>query len=250
MVDRFFADADLAALYDFLHPPQNRADFAFYLPLVMSAQSVLDVGCGTGAMLREARRRGHAGRLCGLDPALGMLAQARNRSDIEWTLGDLGSSAWKSAFDLIVMTGHAFQTLVSDDELRATLAAVRTALIEDGHFAFETRNPFAREWENWRPQNAIEAVDARGIKVRMASHVTTPFDGRVLSFTLTFTSEGWDQPQVSQSTLRFLDAGALSSFLAEAGLTIEEQFGGWDRQPLSDESREIITIARPESGRR
>jgi len=35
----------------------------------MAAPSVLDVGCGTGAMLHEARQLGHVGRLCGLDPA-------------------------------------------------------------------------------------------------------------------------------------------------------------------------------------
>jgi hypothetical protein len=36
----------------------------------------------------------------------------------------------------------------------------------------------------------------------------------------------------------------LSSFLSGAGLVIEEQFGDWDRSPLTDTSPEIITIAR------
>jgi len=49
----------------------------------------LDVGCGTGALLHQARESSHCGRLCGLDPADGMLKQARARSDIEWVLGDL-----------------------------------------------------------------------------------------------------------------------------------------------------------------
>jgi hypothetical protein len=45
--------------------------------------------------------------------------------------------------------------------------------------------------------------------------------------------------------LRFLGAKALSSRLAEADLMIEAQFGDWDRQPLTDRSPEIVTIARP-----
>ncbi len=91
MVQRQFADDRLAALYDLFYPPTQRDDFAFYLPLVMAARAVLDVGCGTGALLRLARKSGHAGRLCGLDPAAGMLNQARQRSDVEWVQGDLSS---------------------------------------------------------------------------------------------------------------------------------------------------------------
>ena len=78
----------------------------------------------------------------------------------------------------------------------------------------------------------------------MAREVESPVAGDLVSFTHTFTSPGWDRPQVSRSTLRFLDADALSSFLSDAGLAIEEQFGDWDRQPLTGTSPEIITIAR------
>src|SRR2546421_4690827 len=94
MVNLQFRDDRLAALYDRLFPWERRDDFPFYLKLIMSATSVLDVGCGTGALLRRAREAGHTGRLCGLDPAVGMLNQARGRADIEWVLGDLSSVAW------------------------------------------------------------------------------------------------------------------------------------------------------------
>ena len=244
MVDRLFSDVDLAALYDLFSPWERRSDFDFYLRLVMSAGAVLDVGCGTGALLHWARESGHTGRLCGLDPAAGMLEQARTRSDIEWILGDLASVGWDREFDLIIMTGHAFQVLVEDDDLRISLAAIQSALTNDGRFAFETRNPLVREWERWSPANAAEVTNADGAVVRMAREVETPVEGDIVRFTHTFTSSSWDRPQVSQSTLRFLDADSLSSFLLNAGLVIEEQFGDWDRQPLTDTSPEIITIAR------
>ena len=91
MPDRLFDDPNLAALYDLFSPSDGRADFTFYLPLIMAAGAVLDVGCGTGALLHRARDEGHRGRLCGVDPARGMLEQARKRSDVEWVLGILQS---------------------------------------------------------------------------------------------------------------------------------------------------------------
>lgn len=241
MVDRLFTERSLTELYDVFC--QGRGDFGFYLPLVMSAETVLDVGCGTGELLRLARQAGHTGRLCGLDPADAMLDQARTRSDIEWILGDLASVDWDQEFDLVVMTGHAFQVFVEDDEVRASLAAIRSALTQDGRFAFETRNPLVRGWEGWTPDNAVEVTDGDGAVVRMAHKVETPVEGDVVRFTTTFTSLNWDRPQVSRSTLRFLDADSLVSFLSGAGLAIEEQFGDWERQPLTGTSPEIITIA-------
>jgi SAM-dependent methyltransferase len=240
MADLLFADAELAALYDRMNP--GRDDFDFYKPMIMAAASVLDVGCGTGAMLHEAREAGHRGRLCGLDPAAGMLAQARRRTDIEWVLGDLTTVPWDGAFDLVVMTGHAFQVLIEDEDLRAALSAVRMALREGGRFAFETRNPAARGWEAWETEVRGAVVSEAG-KVRVTRKITAPFDGRVVSFSHIFQSEAWDQPRVSHSTLRFLDRDGLAAALAHAGLTIEAQFGDWDRSPVTDASPEIITIA-------
>jgi SAM-dependent methyltransferase len=242
MVDRQFSEPALVELYDrFCH---GRADFGFYLPLVDSAAAVLDVGCGTGELLRLARAAGHGGRLCGVDPADAMLDQARIRSDIEWILGDLDSAGWDCEFDLIVMTGHAFQVLVTDDDIRASLTAIRSALVNHGRFVFETRNPLVRAWERWTPLAGIEIFDAQGAAVRMAHEVETPVDGDLVRFTVTFTSPGWDRPEVSQSTLRFLDAASVGAFLTEAGLVVEDQFGDWTRHPLTDTSPEIITVAR------
>ena len=244
MVERQFAEDRLAALYDLFHPPERRDDFAFYLPLIMSARAVLDVGCGTGALLRMARERGHSGRLCGLDPAAGMLNQARARSDVEWVHGDLSSVAWEREFDLIVMTGHAFQEFVTDDEIRAALAAIRAALADGGRFAFETRNPLVRAWEQWPAEYTSEVTDASGAIVRRESQVETPVEGDVVHGISTFTSPAWERPLVSRGALRFVEREALSAFLAGAGLAIEEQFGDWSRQPLTETSPEIITISR------
>jgi SAM-dependent methyltransferase len=242
MNDRAPSPERLAELYDLLNPWGRGDDF--YLGLVMAADAVLDVGCGTGALLHRAREAGHAGRLCGLDPDEAMLSRARRRPDVEWVLSDAASARWDREFDLAVMAGHAFQALVSDDDLRASLAAIRSALVEGGAFAFETRNPAARAWERWTPDNALEVVDAAGVPVRVHYQVETPVTGDVVRVGETITSPAWDRPHVEWASLRFLDRDRLAVFLTGAGLTVQQQFGDWDRRPLTATSPEIITLAR------
>src|SRR3954454_4073994 len=80
-----YSDADAAALYDLLNRWGPSDDF--HLRSVMAAPSVLDVGCGTGMVLHRARRGGHSGRLCGVDPDEAALTRARSSRDIEWISG-------------------------------------------------------------------------------------------------------------------------------------------------------------------
>jgi ubiquinone/menaquinone biosynthesis C-methylase UbiE len=72
-----FSDAEVVALYDLQCPwdldghPEN----AYVSALVRDAESVLDVGCGTGGMLHAARPC-RTRRLAGIDPDPAMLDRA------------------------------------------------------------------------------------------------------------------------------------------------------------------------------
>jgi SAM-dependent methyltransferase len=245
MVDRHFSQPDLAELYDYFNFWRCSPQDDFYLDLVMDARSVLDVGCGTGKLQRVARERGHTGRLVGLDPADAMLEVGRrDRDDVEWTLGDLSTQPFEGEFDLVVMTGHAFQVFLTDDEVREFLAVVRRALTDDGRFVFETRNPAARGWEAWTPER-VRTVDGPGGRRATCVHRLESVEGDLVTFTSDYRVEGWGEPRRSRSTLRFLDAEALNGFLAEAGFDVSAQYGYWDRGPLTDAGAEIITFARP-----
>ncbi|KUN02313.1 methyltransferase [Streptomyces yokosukanensis] len=244
MVDHSFTDLTLAALYDSLNPWGPGDDF--YLGLVREARSVLDIGCGTGRLLQRARAEGHRGRLMGLDPAAAMLVQARRaRPDVDWVLGDTQVRRWDGEFDLAVMTGHAFQELVGDEEIRSCLRAVRAALGTGGRFVFETRNPAARAWERWTPERVHEITAADGTPVRVWHEVQgNGLRGGRVRFTETYVGEHWPVPRVCHSVLRFLAPEALSNLLAESGLTVVEQYGDWRRTPLTPTSPEIISVAR------
>ncbi|HVU91204.1 MAG TPA: class I SAM-dependent methyltransferase [Jatrophihabitans sp.] len=245
MPDVCFEDAYLASLYDRLNG-WGAAD-EFYLHLIQSAPQVLDIGCGTGALLRRARRDGHPGRLVGLDPAAGVLAVARREPGVQWVHGTLADVPFAGEFDLAVMTGHAFQVLLTDDDVRGLLADVRRVLRPGGHFAFETRNPWHGAWESWTPDHVTEIVDDAGTRIRVW-HEVERVEGELVSFTETFASASWAEPRVSRSTLRFLPAERLDHLLAEAGFAVDERYGSWDRSLFTSHSPEIVTVASTVTG--
>jgi len=235
-----YSDAEAAALYDVLNPWGASDDF--YLGLIMQAASVVDVGCGTGALLHRARAAGHRGRLCGVDPDPAMLAVARRREDVEWDEATAAEMRFEREFELAVMTGHAFQVLTTDDGVRASLSAIRRALVEGGRFAFETRNPERRAWEDWRNAE-LEATDQRGRELCVWYDVEEVV-GDVVTLTETTGYRDHRALRVDRGSLRFLSVEALDAFLAEAGLVVEERFGGWRQEPFQEDSEEIVTIAR------
>jgi SAM-dependent methyltransferase len=72
---------------------------------VRTGDRVLDVGCGTGVLAREALRRvGGEGQVVGVDLNEGMLAvAARTEPRIEWRQGDAASLPFEDAsFDVVV----------------------------------------------------------------------------------------------------------------------------------------------------
>jgi SAM-dependent methyltransferase len=227
-------------LYDVLNPWGPSDDF--YLELVIRAKSALDVGCGTGLLLHRAREAGHRGRLCGVDPDRAVLGIARQRADVEWVESKAARIEFEREFELALMTGHAFQTLVEDAEVRSSLDAIRRALVPGGHFVFETRNPLRRAWEDWAGVQ-LEAVDQHGRELLVWYEIQAVV-GDVVTLTETTGSRDRKPLRIDSGSLRFLSAEGLDGFLAESGFVVEERFGGWQREPFRGDSEEIITVAR------
>lgn len=236
-----YSDADVANLYNVLNPWGVSDEF--YLSLAMASPSVLDAGCGTGTLLHRARSAGHTGRLIGVDPDRAALDVARRREDIEWVEGTAAAMTWDRDVDLAVMVSHAFQFLGTDDDLRASLAAIHRALTQGGRFVFETRNPAVREWEAWNPDNPLDGVDPAGRALRITYQVEA-VDGDVVAVAETTSDRDGTVLRVDRARLRFLAVDRLARFLAEAGFVIDAQHGGWSGEAVTPAASEIVTFAR------
>jgi SAM-dependent methyltransferase len=241
-----FTEDDVAALYDQMYSwrPDPGTSDAFYTRAALAASSVLDVGCGTGQMLHQLREAGHSGRLAGIDPDAAALRRARRRADltIEWVEGTAAGIPRTRQFELATMASNAFQCLIDDGEVRASLAAIRGALVDGGRFLFETRHPQARAWEQWASA-APSRVEYHGHPLMQSWQVESVVDG-VVTMTETTSQADGVILHVGRGKLRFADLPVLLSWLAEAGFEIEAQQGDFSGGPISPASRSIVISAR------
>jgi ubiquinone/menaquinone biosynthesis C-methylase UbiE len=159
--DPLFRDPDFASFYDLENGDEadsGRGDFAFCRALASEAGSILDLGCGTGELAVTLA----AGRsVVGADPAAAMLDVARHRPGggmVEWVEADARSLSLDIRFDLILLTGHAFQVFLTDKDVAAVLATIARHLAPDGRFIFDSRNPGREEWRTWTPEASARVV--------------------------------------------------------------------------------------------
>ncbi|WP_409180138.1 class I SAM-dependent methyltransferase [Amycolatopsis sp. VS8301801F10] len=239
-----FTEDDAAAGYDVTHPwrAEPGTSDGFYTEFATAARSVLDVGCGTGQMLHALREQGHPGRLAGIDPDAAALRRARRRTDVEWVEGPASDIPWRGEFALATMANNAFQCLVTDADIAASLTAVRAALIDGGQFVFETRHPQARAWEVWAAAEPAP-FEYGGRKLVSWWHVESVADG-VVTFTETVGEPDLTPLRTDRATLRFLDVDPLNAALRRAGFAVEHQYGDFRGGPLTADSRSIVTVAR------
>lgn len=237
-----YAEDRIVALYDEFSAGTWDTDF-YAAALAGPIKRIADVGCGTGSFAIRLAREGHT--VTGVDPAPRMLAVARARHDaglVAW-LDGTARDLPEGPFDAAVMIGHAFQCLLTDDEILETLVEVRRRLAPGGRFLFETRNPARKAWLDWQSPNGPDAVASSAGPLLTAWTLVEVRDELV-------TFEGWtrfedDGTELTDiSTLRFVSPDRLRDLLDEAGYAAAEWWGGWDGSPFdASSSSEIIVEA-------
>jgi 2-polyprenyl-3-methyl-5-hydroxy-6-metoxy-1,4-benzoquinol methylase len=228
---------ELVAVYDALNG--SRPDFDFHLAAIGSARSrVLDIGCGTGTLAVALARLGH--RVVAVDPSAPMIEAARRRPGgdlVSWHVGFCDSLPADGQFDRILMTGHAFQCLITDADIADLFGCVRARLAPRGCFVFETRNPAARAWKDWTPENAAAPVALETGGTVQQIHEVISHDGEVLTYRETFRFQPGAKEVVSVSRLRFADPQSIVRLASRSGLSVQAIYGDWDR---SDSGPELI----------
>ena len=230
----------IAEIYDFVHPRAQDTDFYLSLAGPRSC-SVLDLGCGTGTLCCALAERGH--RVTGVDPAAAMLAVARRKphaEQVEWVESSAQNYKGHRRFDLIAMTGHAFQILLTDLDTLAVLETMRSHLNERGRVAFETRNPRVDWAGEWAARPPLVRMSPGG--QLLETFEITGQDGEFISFQ---TSYRFPQGTLTTgSTLRFPSREHVEALITRSGLVVRDVLGDWNAGPFeAARSREIIFVS-------
>ncbi|HEX3778734.1 MAG TPA: class I SAM-dependent methyltransferase [Pseudonocardiaceae bacterium] len=162
------------------HRPVQLATLAIGARLVAAPVAVLDVGCGTGSLLRMAAERFPDAACTGVDPAARMIAVAE-RTAREAPAGQLRRMGFRCApAEALPFADREFDLVVSTDSFhnwtdQATgIAEIGRVLVPGGHLVLV--DPFAVGWlrawaglvgkrDRMRTEPAVRAMlDATGLR--------------------------------------------------------------------------------------
>jgi SAM-dependent methyltransferase len=239
-----------------------QGEIDFYCTFVMDTtsknKSVLEIACGTGRVAIRLAQDG--GRVVGLDISPPMLDVAREKSrgmtNIEWVEGDMRSFDLGESFGLIIIPGHAFQNLVEAVDQVACLLAIERHLAEDGVLIVHLDH----QNMSWLG----ELIRDKGGVFEQAEIFTNPDTGRPIHTSRAWSYEPATQTAIAQTVWDELDDDGsvverwesgpirlhcvfrfeMEHLLALTGFEVEALYGDFFREQLSDQSSQMIWVAK------
>lgn len=240
MLDEHYINPKLACIYD--DDSGWSVDRDFYLSLADPSQKleILDLGCGTGLLCDAYAAQGH--HVTGCDPSSSMLDVARLKphgQDVEWVESPAQDFKSSKTFDLIIMTGHAFQVLLQEEDILNVFSMMKRHLEKDGLIVFESRNPALNWSDRWDYSMLLETKF--GVIEECRKFLN--WSGQRMIFELMYKFP--DETLISKSELLFLPKDQICNLLGATGLTVESVFGDWNKSHfIPDFSEEMIFLVR------
>lgn len=219
----------------------DRRDVRFWQRMALRANGpVLELGCGTGRVTIPVARAG--ARIVGIDRSAEMLGHARRRAGrarvkghLAWLRGDIRSLPFRKStrFDLVMAPYGILQSLVSESDLTAALAAVHRVLAPGGVFGLDLV-PDLPVWKEYRNQVRFRGL-RRGGKTRITLIESVRQD-RAKKLTI-FDQEYVEHRGRDRKSRRFslvfrtLTVPQMTKRLERAGFHIRAVLGDYDGEP-------------------
>jgi ubiquinone/menaquinone biosynthesis C-methylase UbiE len=224
-------DEGFAARYDEWAAPIT-ADIPFYVELAREADGpIVELAIGSGRVaIPVAQATGRP--VIGIDTSPAMLEQARERAaeagvELELHEGDMRDLSLDEPAALVYCPARALLHLPTWADRRRTFERVAVSLRPDGRFAW---NAFAFDYRIASRLDGAHLDEPVPHTIRYAvgdNRIDIVLDSGARSTIWWATKNEW---------LGLIDV---------AGLEVEELYGGFEREPFGDESREYVFVTRP-----
>ncbi len=234
----------LSQAYDSLNALGVDADFWIRETKRLNPKTIIDFGCGTGLLTCELANLGYD--VIGIDPAKPMLdiAQTKEHAQkVRWIGGNY--TALEGLYcDLILMTSHVAQFLLSDEEWNGMLKHAYESLNEGGYMLFDSRQSISQSFTKWPTKdNPRYVTDPHLGKITYWCNMLEKTD-TLATYELHHLFHESGETVVSTDTLIFRQKKAIEKSLIDAGFDIETIYGDWDRSELTGSSLEMLFVVR------
>lgn len=245
---------DYAPFYDWENARTlGRRDVPFWHRMTGTVRGqVLELGCGTGRITMPLAHEGV--RLVGVDRSHEMLARARTRVTRQrrgrkptLVRADIRALPFAAgSFPMVIAPYGILQSLLSERDLRATLAEAARVVRRDGIFGME----LVADLPSWTEYS--KRISLRGRRGRGGAHVTLLESvrqdrrRRLTIFDQEFVERrgGQTRRKAFALTFRTLSVPQMTRRLAAAGFAVEAVLGDYQGGPWEPQSDVWILLAR------
>lgn len=207
---------------------------------------ILDIACGTGRLTRKLSEAGL--EVIGLDIVPEMLGRARlldENQSIKWIEADCRTFQLKERFNLILMTSHGFQNLLTDEDQNAFFRRAYEHLNPGGMLLFDLRTLENKNYGNNSDYTYLKSIYNKmkdKIDIYLASEYNPNDKLDKIKKRRVIEAKGIQED--TEILLRYTNPKALNKTLMDNGFEIVQQYGDWDKSALGPESSEIITVCK------
>jgi len=229
----------------------GRRDVQFWATLARREKGrVLELGCGTGRLLKPLAR---VARVVGVDRSDSMLARARERlaglkpgARARLVRGDIRALPFAAAsFAAVIAPYGMLQSLVSDRDLRDALASAARVLAPGGLFGVDLV-PDLPHWREYGSRRRLSGRAADGSRVTLIESVEQDRRRGVTVFHERFLARRGSTRQVREFSLTFrtLPVEVMVTRIERAGFQVESLLGDYRGRPWDPRAETWIVLAR------
>ena len=245
---------DYAPFYDWENAQTvGRRDLPFWTDLARRTDgAILELGCGTGRVSLPVAKV--CDRFVGIDRSAPMLLRLRTRlrrarlgSRAAAVRGDIRALPFRKRvrFPLVMAPYGMLQSLLRDQDLRATLRSVAAVVPRGGRFVVDLVPDLPR-WQEYERRVSLRGRRPGGGQLTLIETVRQDYDRKMMIFDQEFVERIGRRRESRRFSIAFrtLTVAQISSRLERSGFRIDSVLGDYRGRAWSPDADVWVIVAR------